>query len=128
MYTPEMIEMAARPEIQKRRGEWQKYDKWVCNHITIYTGEVEWISEPGHWRPHCAESIWLPPVYDEEKPERCLWNIFKWEWVWTTIAPDGENWGLSFWKDGKKDKLISISGKTPTEALLKAIVAQEVEK
>jgi hypothetical protein len=99
---------------KERFGEWQVGDKYYCND----RAKVLPVIIPDRDMHGC--DLWLPPVFDPENPERCLWEMVDWSRWFVSISTDG-----LIWIDDNN------GGKCLTEwdrldiALIKAILQQE---
>ena len=116
----ELLKLYSHPTIQSKRGGWQHGDRYMCKHSGTVVMTVTWIDNQfgeKEYLPCCFnQSIWLPPLYSDEQPERNL--------IFFVDGFDAlKQYAIDSWVC-ITDKY-QIEAKTPTEAVLGAIIAKE---
>jgi hypothetical protein len=117
------LKLISHPAIQGRRGEWQGADwYWCSKHGKGYCHKEE-SCDPNYYptAPCCKKAIRLPLPIDPNNPERGCWGMVDWNQWEVTTSKHGL---LRLWNN---HRLGEFQG-TPTEALLRAVIAQEEGK
>lgn len=79
--TPEHLDLyrkLSETKIYRERFEfdgWRSRDLYYCP----YTKEYGFIFPLISVIPCCNSAFWLPPVFDPENPQRCLWGMVDWK-------------------------------------------------
>ena len=120
---------------KERFGKWRvgdnchdpKYQRRgiITDVRTEFTGNFMWINFGGTFLTAALDEklIWLPPVFDPENPERCLWGMVDWDKLSDKfISTDGQM--LVMRRRG--EELHNIVDRLDL-ALIKAILKQEVK-
>lgn len=117
--TEEMLKLYANPEIQSRRGPWQVGDKYWCKEhgIIFYPSRVCYAGNEG--------LIWLPPDSSYEQLERSLWGMLEGRKELIEFQPLSKMTNNFVVTVRGNDTIYIGTGKTPTEALLRAIWEQK---
>jgi hypothetical protein len=69
-------------------------DRWICRKNHLILGDnfiIIACQDCKRWENNCQEErrCIIPPVYDPENPERCLWGMVDWEKFTTSPNDDG---------------------------------------
>lgn len=128
--TDNLLKWYQNPAIQSKRGEWQVGDKaYFCGEkiliVNADDGIVGWYNYNDVYKTVSEKTpslIWLPPLWSDEQPERCLWGMIDWNHLNCHVNGKGR---VRLRKtDAYGQVLWGTPLTTPTEAVLKAIIAQ----
>jgi hypothetical protein len=125
------LTLISHPAIQGRRGEWQVGDcGYFRGNVFYVTGgttkqEFYRVNRDKLAEEFMAEMLWLPLPIDPINPERGLWGMVAEHATYVKVLDTKDQVSVEV----RRGVSISVFyGKTLTEALLRAIIAQEDSK